>query len=381
MSGAHALSPTRSDVESAMPLASPPIALLLAIKSPLQAFNAVEFCMRLKESGQNPELHAIVFCSRQNPALARVVEKILHYAGCRDIHVVPNLPSGKKWWCSPKEFLSARRFRRAVAAALATVHVDAGVLLGDYRSRECRHVAGCRSAADPILLDDGSATHQIARHRNNPRDPSLAPMFPGDDLRTFRLRILGGIRLPSPAQVVFFSHYPLGNLVRDTALPHTYPFWRKTASQRPRDSSQEILFLGMSHVEKRLTTLPRYLDALRKILTHYAGRAIIYRPHRDERPDKLDAVRNLGFTVLATDITPIELTLIEADTLPSEVSCIASSAIDNLAVIFQGKLPIRCFIPQADYCSAAMNGHFQDIIRHHVAGGLLNVQTTRLADA
>lgn len=357
--------------------------VLLAIKSPLQAFNAVEFCMRLKESGQNPGLHAIVFCSPQNPILARVVESILQHCGCdrERIHVVPNLPSGKKWWRSPREFFSATRFRRAVRAALADVPPGALLLIGDYRSRECRHLAGCANASSIVLLDDGSATHQIARHRNNPRDPSLAPMFPGGDLRTLRLRLLAGIRLPSPPRVVFFSHYPLGALVRDTALPHAYEFWRGAAAQRARTTGPEVLFLGMSHVEKHLTTLSRYLDALRQILAHYSDRPIVYRPHRDERPDKLDAVRALGFEVLPPDITPVELTLIEADTLPSEVSCIASSAIDNLAVIFRGSLPIRCFIPGENYCSAAMNGHFQDIIRHHTEGGLLNVQTTRLVDA
>lgn len=355
--------------------------IIMAIKSPLQAFNAVEFCMQLKESGQKPGLSAVVFCPPRKPALAYLIKSILGRCDCNRIHVVPNLPSGKQWWCSPKEFLSAQRFRRAVSAALATVPAGACLLMGDYRSRECRHLAACAGPSEIILLDDGSATHQIARHRNNPSDPALAPMFPGDDVRTFRLRLLANIRLPSPRSVRFFSHYPIGALARDTLQAHRYEFWRGVIAQRSRTTRDEVLFLGMSHVEKRLTSLGRYVDTLREILACYGGRKILYRPHRDEAGPKLEAVRALGFEVLPFDLTPIELVLIDSDTLPAEVGCIASSAIDNLSILFGDTLTIRCFVPAADYCANAMSGHFQDIIRHHAAGASGRVQVTPLANA
>ncbi len=358
-----------------------PLRVLMAIKSPLQAFNAVEFCMQLRDSGKTPELHAVVFCSPQNPAMARLVEVILGRAGCQRLDVVPNLPSGKKWWYSPREYKSAARFRRAVSGALSDSPSAALLLVGDYRSRECRHLAACMPASSKIvLLDDGSATHQIARFRNNPGDPSLAPMFPGKDFRTLRLRLLAGIRLPSINKATFFSHYPLGHLIHDTHQPHGYEFWRKMAAGRSRSPHSHVLFLGMSHVEKQLTTLPRYLAAMGKILAYYRGRDVLYRPHRDEIASKLEAVRALGFKVMASDATPVELVLIESETLPAEIGCIASSAIDNLAIIFQGTLTVRCFIPETDYCSPAMNGHFQDIIRHHAKGGPSNIHTTELID-
>jgi hypothetical protein len=281
--------------------------------------------------------------------------------------VVPVIPGEKVWWRAHQEIRAARRFSQSLSDALDVLPPHDEIVLGDYRSRECRHLAGLFPHAQVVLLDDGSATHQIARFRRNPRDPELAPMFPRKDWRALRLRLLAGISLPFVNQLTFFSHYAILPPPHDRLLPHRYEFWRSLVAGTLRPATNEVLFLGMSHVEKNLTTFGCYLETLRKIRRFYEGRSIVYRPHRHETTEKLKAVRELGFTVIESDGTPIELSLIESATLPSEIASIASSALDNLAILFSDHIPLRCFTPEPDYCSAAMNGHFSDIIHYHTS--------------
>jgi hypothetical protein len=354
--------------------------VVIAIKSPLQAMNAVEFYHHHKDSINLSTLQIIVFCSREKPIIAHTIKSIIQKIGCHNIHIIPALPSGKKWWHPLREYFSTIRFRNAASVAISKSLIAPLLILGDYRSQDCRALAGFFPKAKFVLLDDGSATHQIARYRNNTADPALAPMFPKHDFRALRLLLWAGIRIPYIDRVAFFTHYNIRVSANDTIIRNDYSFWRSVLAQKRHTCTSSVLFLGMSHVEKRLTDLDRYLSALRRIGNFYANSDIYYRPHRDETADKLSALGSLGFKVIDPDATPVELALIESDFLPSEIACIASSALDNLAVIFQGRLKLRCFVPEDNYCSPSMRGHFQDIIRHHTEGDLPNMHITRLAD-
>lgn len=353
-------------------------ALLLVIKSPLQALNAVEYYHNL--SPPPNAVQAITFSPENRPELGLTIAGLLKLIPHIYIHSLNGIPSERDWWYSIREFLSARKFMRRLATASRQIPVRPLIALGDYRSRECRAVAALFPKAKITLLDDGSATHQIARYRRSPYDSRLAPMFPRYNLRTFRLWLWARIQLTRIQRLTFFTCYPITTTPDDTVFRHDYPFWRSILGQLQQNTGPSVLFLGMSHVEKGLTDLTRYLSALRKIHRYYRGAHILYRPHRDENSKKLAAVRQLGFNVLQHDITPIELVLINSATLPVEIACIASSAIDNLSVIFQGRLAIRCFVPDDNYCSAVMSGHLKDILGHHVASGVPNFHATVLAD-
>src|SRR5690606_4717891 len=117
------------------------------------------------------------------------------------------LPGERGWWHSSAEFLKTRRFHHELTAAVAALPRPDEVVLGDYRSRECRHLASLFPAARVVLLDDGSATHQIVRYRRDPDDENLSANVPRLDWRTVRLRTWAGIALPFIHKVTFFSHY------------------------------------------------------------------------------------------------------------------------------------------------------------------------------
>ncbi len=355
--------------------------LLLAVKSPLQALNAIEYCRRPQTRGAPaPQVRTIVFCPPRKPRLSESLVNLLARLECAETHVVPTVPGDRQWWEPRTERRLVQRFGHALSDVLASIPTPDEIVLGDYRSRECRHLASLFPRSEVVLLDDGSATHQIARFRRNPRDPKLAPMFPSNDFRALRLKLWAGVALPFIDRLTFFSHYALTPPSHDRLIRHRYEFWRSLVAARQRPRTDEVLFLGMSHVEKNLTTRDRYLGTLKKIRLFYNTRRVVYRPHRDEAADKLTAVQALGFIIAAPDITPVELLLIEATSLPAEVASIASSALDNLAILFGDTLALRCFTPDPDYCNAPMSGHFSDIVAYHVGNPIHPLAVSALAD-
>jgi hypothetical protein len=351
--------------------------LLIAIKSPLQALNAVEYYHHLQPP---PTLvQAVIFLPKNRPELENTLKQLLSRIPRARVHVLRGIPSEHAWWRSPKEFIKARRFIHNLKVVTAEIPEAQVLALGDYRSRECRYLTDLLPSARVVLLDDGSATHQIARYRRDPSDPRLAPMFPRNNLRTLRLRLWAGIRAPFIRHVAFFTHYRINPPTSDGIIVHQYEFWRSVLARNQPSVGDQVLFLGMSHVEKGLTDLTRYLTVLAQIRAYYGSRRLLYRPHRDETPAKLDEVARLGFIITTHDPRPVELLLIEGSTLPSEVASIASSALDNLAVILAGKIILRCFLPASGYCTSPMAGHFSDILNYHRDGHGGYLQATALS--
>lgn len=351
--------------------------LLLALKSPLQAINAIEYC-RSTHAPPATSVTAVLFTPRPQPEAVHdlAIDLLKSAVPGVVVHVGHGVPRPRPWWHRLGEYQRARRFLERVEGFLATAPRPTELLVGDFRSRECRHLAGVAAGPDTqiVLLDDGSATHQIARYRHSPTAPELAPMFPVDDSRTRRLR-RWGIQLPGIEHSRFFTHYDIVCPPGDQVVRHAYPYWRSQIAHHAAPATGDVLFLGMSHVEKRLTDLDRYLAALRAVKAHYGDRPVRYRPHRDELPEKLAHVEQLGFLLSPSPI-PVELLLLQAAELPAEVSSIASSAMDNLAILFGAHIRLRCFVPPDNYCNSAFRGHFSDILRYHQSHHRGNLATT-----
>lgn len=275
------------------------------------------------------------------------------------------------------EWARAQRFARQVRATLHKLPNPSVLVLGDYRSRECRHLAGLYPDTPVVLLDDGSATHQIARYRRNPKGPEIASLFPEpEELRSHRLRLFAGITLPFIERATFFTHYQIHSRLSDSVIRHAYTYWRNH-KQALGPKTDEIWFLGMSHVEKNLTSLSGYLAALSFVRRYYAERTLYYRPHRDETGGKLAYVTTLGFTIIK-DERPIELVLLADSRLPAEIATIASSAVDNCAVLFGEAISIRCFLPWPNYAAPSLRAHLSDIIAYHVRNSRANLHTVEM---
>lgn len=333
------------------------------LTSPLQIFNFIEYLHSIaRSSGQ---LEWIIIIKKGYPGgLGPICEHLIKESGCKT-YFFSGLPSRKKGLYKIfRRVYFARKFKTAIEGMLGSHKIVKGLVLGDYRSRECRHLMALCKNVDVTLIDDGSATHQIAKYLATPKSMSLSPMFPRMDLHSLILR-LGGVRLLGGVTKVLFTHY-LSSVDKSTAvIPHQYTYWRSQSELRNYEYSTDILFLGMSHVESGITSEVAYLDSLKRILNFYRGKRVLYKPHRKESPKKLYRISTLGYDVLDVEITPVEYKLIHGKELPSEVASIASSALDNLPIIFGRRLSCRCFVPGKEYCVGKMHAHFYDILSYH----------------
>lgn len=346
-----------------MPSARSYSTLLFGIKSPLQAINAVEYTRIARSTAETSPVF-LVFCPFRRPQIREAIHRILRHEPDARIIDLPTIPSGKALWKCVHEIVRARIFSGSLRRTLATLPPPDKLVLGDYRSRECRDLAARLPGVPVVLLDDGSATHQIAKYRTNPDSPDISPLFPENDWRGRRLGFYAGIRGDRISAATFFTHYDIRPAPGDTVVRHDYPYWRSQIRPKHAVDRDDVWFLGMSHVEKELTGLDTYLATIKRILSHYPGRTVRYRPHRDESPDKIAQVTTLGFSLLPS-ANPVEIDLLEADRLPSEIASIASSALDNLAVMFGERIKLRCYLPTPDYCAPSLRAHFEDIIGYH----------------
>ena len=334
------------------------------LTSPLQIFNFIEYLNSVARVKGQSEWTVILPIKQNYPnGLGPIGERLQIESGC-DVHFFRGLPGNKKFRKLLKRVLLARKYVQRIKEVLGRYEFVQRLAIGDYRSRECRHVMSCCLDAQVALLDDGSATHQIATYLSPRPIGLLSPMFPCMDFHGLLLRS-GGVRLHGGKIKAFFTHYLSSVDSFGGVIPHQYTYWRSQVETRNYEYTNDILFLGMSHVESGIALEADYVEALRRILDFYRGRRVFYKPHRKERPDKLSRIGALGFEVLEAEKTPVEYKLIHAEGLPSEVASIASSALDNLPIIFGRQLICRCFVPCDDYCVGRMYPHFSDIMSYH----------------
>jgi hypothetical protein len=335
------------------------------LTSPLQIFNFIEYLNSVARSvGQLKWTVILPIEQNYSEGLGPIGDRLLAEPGSK-VYFIRGLPGTKTGFCkSLKRVLLARRYKRAIDGILGPHKMVEQLAVGDYRSRECRHLMACCSRAEVTLLDDGSATHQIAAYLFAGSGQSFAPMFPGMDLHGLILRF-GGVRLSNDPINAFFTHYVSSVHNYAEVLPNQYTYWRSQVGRRNYKYTNDVLFLGMSHVETGIALEADYLKALMRILDYYPERRVFYRPHRKECLDKLRRISSLGFEVLEVEKTPVEYKLIHAEELPLEVASIASSALDNLPIIFGRQLTCRCFVPAEEYCIGKMSAHFCDILSYH----------------
>lgn len=335
------------------------------LTSPLQIFNFIEYRNSVACVKGQSEWTVILPIQQNYPeGLGSIRACLVETFGC-EVHFFRGLPGNKKF-CNPlKRILLARKYILMIKAILGECESVQKLAIGDYRSRECRHVMSYCRDAKITLLDDGSATHQIATYLSPRRGVLVSPMFPRMNVHGLLLS-LGGVRLSNAACEAFFTHYLSSVDSFAAIIPHRYAYWRSQVEIRNYQYNNDILFLGMSHVESGITSESDYFEALRLILSFYGTKRVLYRPHRKECKSKLIRVQRLGFEVLDLDVTPIEYLFTQADVLPEEIASIASSCLDNLPVIFKKGLSCRCFVPFEGYQRGPLVPHFNQILDYHI---------------
>ncbi|MGH1505278.1 MAG: hypothetical protein ACRBI6_17135 [Acidimicrobiales bacterium] len=222
--------------------------------------------------------------------------------------------------------------RASQIRALADQPADR-LFVGDLRNP---HMAFLASAAPPgtvHVVDDGRGTIQAAAAR-----AAGEPLVPASAGRRLQLGLLG-LQRPPASQVTFFSIFRLETSGDDRVVDNPLRRLRRQVSTTP--VGDHVLLLGSPFVELGSMTSERYVDIVVTAARQLGG-PVVFRPHRRERADKLDALRARGVDIDPGD-GPVELALLEAPVLPRRVSSFFSTATFTLWRLLGASLEIDSF--------------------------------------
>lgn len=235
------------------------------------------------------------------------------------------------------------RKRRKLLDALNTIAAPIDRLyLGNYRPM-FRHVANSHREAQVLLLDDGTATLQTNYERwGNPPDEQDSPL---SRLRGELRRLAVGQVIKQVPEVTFFTTYDLELSPPDKLVKNDYGNLRRMMSNA--EVSDEVYFLGQPLAEAKYTTLDTYIRYLGDVVRWFAGKHVIYLPHKREG-ETIERVRSeLGLPIKSFQL-PIEAALLVGSQRPAIVSSFHSSALENLGILFGKELSLISFYMHPD---------------------------------
>jgi len=345
-------------------------AAIFAIVSPLQYLNALE-AIHAFELRADQCFLAIGECERM-PESQRQVRQILDpslWACIEQLSGFPSTPLGHEVRTDLRSVLGARKYANRANSLIRRARSDCGsvgqLFIGDYRPTSFRHFIAKLREAETWLLDDGTLTHHVVRYRGaRETGDNWSEHFPSSSKRRRFRSLLSGLRFAEPKRVGFFTSYELEAPPQDRLRTHHYELRKRSLEGLVvRD---EVWFLGTNHVEAGVTTSDKYDALLARVKSQYEGRTLAYLPHRGESPEKLERLERLGFEVRRHGL-PIEVAIAELGHHPQVFAGLASSALDNLALLLAPKIRIDLFEAPSDYAPEPKWQHLKEIMNYHRA--------------
>lgn len=283
------------------------------------------------------------------------------------------------------------RLRRRVEAFIERTPPCDSLVLGNYLADydlHMRHLARHLRHERLILVDVGTDTLRIARHRNEEnrarREGPGDGNPPGGGLTTrtkqaLRRRWVDFDRT-GVERLTFFSAYDLEVSGQDTLVRNTYTHTRsKLATSR---SSDTVYFVGQPLVDQGYLHEDVYADILGQVKRHFAGRRVVYVRHPRESAHQLEMVQRHGFEI-GRGRAPFEHEVCFGEDQPGCVAAFFSSVVENCAAIFGRSLPIVAFeFPlhhlQKDHENV---GKIYEEFRSNPSGAIEVVELTTAADS
>jgi hypothetical protein len=263
------------------------------------------------------------------------------------------------------ELVGALRARRALdRVARAWSSVDR-LFLGNLNNVYARHLANVVPHRSLIVLDDGTATVDIA-HRRRAAVGRDRPWWA--NVRIGMRERLMGADGREPDRLLFFSTYDVEVGPNDTLVRNGYERLREQMTRL--GVGDETLFLGQPLVETGEMLADRYLAYVRAARDHLGRAGFVYAPHRHEAHDRVERLgMELGVPVRWSDV-PIEIALVRSGRLPRVLASFHSSALDNCRLIFGDiGMQIRALEIASEHleCNRAFVGRVYTYLRTHTS--------------
>lgn len=321
---------------------------IFLVKSPLQLLNAIEakhhfglddkdcYLLIMGDRKSYSQLMRLVIASRQwsNVVLLNRVGLVAvdPWSVCDDLGDINRL---RKTLLRSSLF-SIRRLNR-LARSIKDVKY---IFIGNNNSPLMRHFVNSLKHQQTVLLDDGTATLDIARQRMQGQVARKTNKL-SKKIRLAAKRIFQKLNARQPESVVFFTAYNIAVTGSDRVISNDFAYLRNRAIGLK--ATETVYFLGSPLSEAGIMSEPQYLECMSRVRKYYAGRSVLYVSHRRESQHKLGKIRDEhGFELACFDF-PVEYQLAFVGPRPHELASFISSALDTCRLIFEDKMKIVAF--------------------------------------
>lgn len=254
------------------------------------------------------------------------------------------------------------------------------VFIGEYRSSIFRHIANrYYRTSQVILLDDGSATLEVARMRIAKNvDKHFHTL---GKIRQWIDSTILGVKDGEIPKITFFTIYDKLEIPSyDAKRINTY---EKLKGEIGYFDSEDIAyFVGVPLVEMDILSLNNYLEYLKEIkndlIKDTSIKSIYYVPHRREAESKLTLVSDL-FPIKRFS-GPLEIKLIEQRKIPKKIATFYSTFVDNCVRIFGSKLQIKVYILKLNDVNPSYTEKVQEIYKYYQENYSNEIEITSLSN-
>jgi hypothetical protein len=237
-----------------------------------------------------------------------------------------------------KSILNNSAFTIARINRLASHMTDVGYLfMGDYNNKFMRHFLNVTRHKETVLLDDGTATLDVARSRDT-GESQRAPNSLYKRMKLGAKRIFQGLNDKRPDKVEFFTAYNVEVNAPDILERNQFTYLRNNAGALR--VTNDVYFLGSPLSEVGLMVEKDYIDQLKMVRNKFYGREFIYVTHRREDSRKLDFIKANTDIKICSFEYPVEYQFAMIGPRPDTVVSFITSALDTLHVIFGSTITI-----------------------------------------
>ncbi|WP_329906417.1 hypothetical protein [Serratia quinivorans] len=317
------------------------------IESPLQAFNLIEYL-----DVKNITLDLLIVNKRSaNSALnhGQIVYllKMIRHKTLKTIDVEGYL--GK--------VLDIRKELKSVKSEVSTKKENVTLIAGEYRARVFWMLANKFPKRDIVLLDDGTATLRIKRSNN---------VTVRDIAKSIFLKSLG-MANNEREKITFFSVYNIENNIaqKDRIIKHNYQNFKLKLAALPQGGNK-VFIIGTPLYEAGVTSVDDIeltLKMIDDLKLNKEGVELVYIPHRREREEKIDAIRQ-HVEVRRLDF-PFEVYPIVMGENVASIAGFYSSLYDNLIKIYDEKIKITAYVLDEKVLSPEWVGFVDAIYKNY----------------
>jgi hypothetical protein len=210
---------------------------------------------------------------------------------------------------------------------------------------------------DIVLLDDGTATLRIKRSNN---------VTVRDIAKSIFLKSLG-MANNEREKITFFSVYNIENNIaqQDRIVKHNYQNFKLKLAALPQGRNK-VFIIGTPLYEAGVTSVDDIeltLKMIDDLKLNQEGVELVYIPHRREREEKIDAIRQ-HVEVRRLDF-PFEVYPIVMGENVASIAGFYSSLYDNLIKIYDEKIKITAYVLDKKVLSPEWVGFVDAIYKNY----------------